>query len=214
MPWASALTWRASASHALPWRASASHALPWRASNLHVSPHGPGPPSCPLVRPQGHLPPGLFVLESVWNPHLKEGGSVMVFSWCAQDGHQRTLYNFRHMASIVFSPVYCLSPPILSPHCFSCSTFVSLVTLLVCLPIYFSRCLLSFADPLFYVVCALSACTAVLCQPVFPLVWSLFICFILLLTERPFFPQLESSPHLFSCTVTDGGSDKDGKDAF
>ncbi len=95
------------------------------------------------------------VLESVWNPHLKEGGSVMVFSWCARDGHQRTLYHFRRMASVVFSPVYCLSPPILSPHCFSCSTFVSLVTLLVCLPIYFSRCLLSFADPLFYVVCAL-----------------------------------------------------------
>ncbi len=33
------------------------------------------------------------------------------------------------------SPVYCLSPPILLPnHCFSCSTCVSLVTL-VCLPI-------------------------------------------------------------------------------
>ncbi len=37
----------------------------------------------------------------------------------------------------VLSAVYCLSPPILSPHyCFSCSTCVSLVTLLVCLPIY------------------------------------------------------------------------------
>ncbi len=37
----------------------------------------------------------------------------------------------------ICSPVYCLNPPILLPHyCFSYSTCVSLVTLLVCLPIY------------------------------------------------------------------------------
>ncbi len=41
--------------------------------------------------------------------------------------------------SIVFGCSHCLSLPILSPHyCFSCSTCVSLVTLLICLPIIFS----------------------------------------------------------------------------
>ncbi len=41
------------------------------------------------------------------------------------------------VVGVMCSPVYCLSPPfLLHPHCFSYSTCVSLVTLLVCLPIY------------------------------------------------------------------------------
>ncbi len=68
----------------------------------------------------------------------------------------------------VLSPVYCLSPPILS---------LLFQLLHLCLPHYpprlspylFSRCLQSYVDLLFYVdLCVMFACTTVLCLPVFP----------------------------------------------
>ncbi len=78
--------------------------------------------------------------------------SVMVFGWCALDGHQRTLYHFRHMASVVC--VCCAT-------CFLLSVPSHLVTSLLfkwlhlCLPqprlspYLLSCCLQSCADPLF-----------------------------------------------------------------
>ncbi len=73
------------------------------------------------------------------------------------------------------SHVYCLSHPLLlTNHCFSGSTCVSLVTL-VCLPILASWCLQSCADPLSSFMC-LTACVLCwlckqfsTCLPVFPL---------------------------------------------
>ncbi len=109
------------------------------------------------------------------------------------------------MASVVFvlchvsSPVYCLSPPILSPHyCFSFSTGVSLVTLLICLPIYSPGVAVLCWSIVLRHVCVMSDCTAVLYLPAnlfFPLrVFFVHFCFILLL-KRPILPALESSPH-------------------
>ncbi len=60
------------------------------------------------------------------------------------------------------SHVDCLPPPVLlTNHCFSGSTCVSLVTL-VCLPILASWCLQSCADPL-SLVCVMLNCKTVLC---------------------------------------------------
>ncbi len=54
--------------------------------------------------------------------------------WCALTGVPQ--HGLLFIVGAMCSPVYCLPPPIMLPnHCFSCSTCVSLFTL-VCLPIY------------------------------------------------------------------------------
>ncbi len=66
-------------------------------------------------------------------------------------------------------------------------------------PYLFSRCLQSCADTLFYIMC----CVCLYCSSLpacFPP--RCVFCFFLLLKERPFFLQLEFSPHLSSCTLT------------
>ncbi len=95
-----------------------------RTFNLSVSSSAP---SWTLV-----LCPGLW---SIWNPLLGGGFCHSYRLVCLRWPPEVTVYVLSTWLVVfvlchVLSPVYFLSPPILLPnHCFSCSTFVSLVAL-------------------------------------------------------------------------------------
>ncbi len=112
---------------------------------------------------------------------------VTVTGWCALDDHQRSLcLCVEHMACClllvpcVLLSIVCPLQSCLLHHCFSRSTCVSLVTLLVCLPIY--------PPGVFGPVLICCFTSSVLCLPVLQLSACLPACLPACLSVCLFFP--------------------------